>query len=76
MNKRRSKIRNVSAFDVHLARTGGPGPPELTLPARSTSLLKVNVERSVRPIVLSYTAANFLIGPEEGLPVSLEITGP
>jgi len=43
------------------------------LPARTTSLVKIGVADPAAPVELSYAATNFLIAPEEALPVTLEI---
>ena len=67
------EIRNVCDADVHLEKTGGPGPARLTLPARTTALVKIGVGRAPGPIELHYTATNFLTAPETGLPVALKI---
>lgn len=67
------KIRNVSDIDVVLRRAEAPGPLELTLPARTTSLMKISVEDSSLPIELKYVATNFLIGPEESLTVTMRL---
>ena len=66
-----TKIRNVCDLDITLERVGSPGPLHLVLPARATSLVKTSVEDPSKPVKLSYVATNFLIGPEEGLPVVL-----
>lgn len=67
------EIRNACDLDIDLDRTGNLGPVELTLPARSVSLVKIAAPNATGPLELSYTAANFLIGPEERLPVTLRI---
>ncbi|MHC4178576.1 MAG: Sb-PDE family phosphodiesterase, partial [Planctomycetota bacterium] len=69
-------IRNVCDLDIKLERQGNQGPPRLTLPARSTYLVKINLRKPVEPARLSYTAANFLVAPDEGLPVTLQIPAP
>ena len=65
------KIRNECDLDVVLQRVDAPGPLELTLPARTTSLVKIRVSDASQPLELSYVATNFLIGPEESLPVTM-----
>jgi len=69
------EIRNVSAVDVRLERTGGAGPSELELPARSTSVVKIATAKPDELLELRYTATNFLIAPGEGLPIVLAIAG-
>ena len=66
-----TKVRNLSDVDITLDRVRSPGPLQLVLPARATSLVKIRVEDSSKPVELSYIATSFLIGPEEGLPVVL-----
>lgn len=68
-----TKIENTCDLDVKLQRTGGGGPAEIVLPARTTSLVKIGVADPAAPGELSYAATNFLIAPEEALPVTLEI---
>ena len=67
------QIRNACDLEINLECTGNVGPVELALPARSVSLVKIAAPRATGPLELSYTATNFLIAPEEGLPVSLRI---
>jgi len=68
-----TKIQNTCDLDVTLQRTGAQGPAELTLPARTTSLVKFGVADPAAPVELPYTASNFRIAPEEALPVTLRI---
>jgi 3',5'-nucleoside bisphosphate phosphatase len=70
------QIQNVSDVDLQLTRAGKTGPAKLTLPARSTSLVKIGTSQPAKPLELSYTATNFLIAPKTGLPVVLQIPGP
>jgi 3',5'-nucleoside bisphosphate phosphatase len=67
----RVKIHNSCDVEITLDKAQGPGPARLVLPARATSLVKIDVEDPAKPLELSYVATNFLIGPEEGLPVVL-----
>lgn len=69
------KIHNVSDVDVELERSGGVGPLLLTLPARTTSLVRIITDQPA-PLELQYKATNFLVGPEENLPVVLKIPAP
>jgi hypothetical protein len=71
-----AEIRNGCDLDIVLARSGRQGPARLTLPARSTSLARINLRSPQEPAELSYTAVNFVIAPKEGLPVTLKIEGP
>jgi hypothetical protein len=63
---------NTCDMDVHLRRTGRYGPAELKLPARTTYLLKIRGIGPDQPIELEYTAMNFWIAPQRGLPVVLK----
>jgi 3',5'-nucleoside bisphosphate phosphatase len=68
-------VKNHSAIDIHLQRAGSVGPERLTFPAGATTLLRVTGGQPDEPIELSYTATNFWIAPETGLPVTLRIPG-
>ena len=70
------EIRNLCDVDIKLKRVGTQGPSEIFLPARCTSLVKIGVAQSNEPMELSYTAANFLVAPKTGLPVTLHIAKP
>jgi hypothetical protein len=67
------EIRNACDVEINLQRTGDLGPPNLTLPARAVTLVKIGTPNPTEPLELSYTATNLLIGPEEGLPVTLRV---
>ncbi|MBN2022521.1 MAG: hypothetical protein JW809_06975 [Pirellulales bacterium] len=69
------EIENRSDMNIALARTGKVGPHGLTLPARAVALVKILSNRPEEPITLEYTATNFWIEPEKGLPVTLCIPG-
>ena len=66
-------IRNDSAIDIDMERTGTEGPATLMLPANATTLLKTGNPGGTDQLKLSYAVRNFLIAPEEGLPVDLTI---
>ncbi|UCC98133.1 MAG: CehA/McbA family metallohydrolase [Phycisphaerales bacterium] len=66
-------IRNHSAVDVEMDRTGSQGPAKLALPANATTLLKCGTEEGAEQLKLSYVVRNFLIAPDKGLPVDLTI---
>jgi len=65
------KIHNSCDVEITLHKAQGPGPAQLVLPARTTSLVKIRVEDPSKPLELSYLATNFLTGVEESLPVVL-----
>jgi hypothetical protein len=67
------EIRNACDAHIELTRTGNVGPETLTLPALATSLVRVSTSQPNEPIELKYTATNFLIAPETGLPVVLKL---
>jgi hypothetical protein len=70
-----TRLRNLSDADFYLRRTGGGGPAELILPGGTTTLLKVGTGKPEEPAVLEYQATNCLVGPEEPLPIRLEVPG-
>lgn len=70
------EVRNLGDADVRLRRAGRVGPAEITLPARTTILLKIAVSDSSKPLDLTYTATNFLTGPNAGMSVTWRIPGP
>ena len=53
-------------------RSAGNGPASMTLPARVTTLVQASTAADDTPLDLQYTATNFLIAPETGLPVVLK----
>jgi hypothetical protein len=67
------EIQNACSADINLERTGNFGPAQLVLPARTTTLVKLRVGETTGPVELKYTATNFLIAPETGLPVLLAV---
>ena len=71
----RFTLRNVSDLPLELQRTDGPGPKELVLPGEAVMRVRVNAGNPEKPVEMSYTVKNFLIAPEEGLPVGLTIAG-
>ena len=70
------QVRNTSDTDIHLKQSGHVGPPQLTLPARATSLVQIAIANATEPVQLTYTATNFLIGPDTGLPVTFIVPKP
>ena len=68
-------VKNNSAMDIELQRTGSVGPERLSFPAGATTLMRVTGAKPDEPIELSYTATNFWIAPETGLPITLKIVG-
>jgi len=70
-----ARMRNGCDIDVKLERSSGTGPEELTLPARTTSLVKIPSRKPNQPIELHCTVRNFLIAPRQSLSVTLRISG-
>jgi hypothetical protein len=66
-------VRNDSDLRIELQQAGKLGPQELNLPANTSTRMKINADDAEKQIELSYTATNFLIAPEKGLPVKLII---
>jgi hypothetical protein len=71
----RFMLRNNSDLAVELQRAGRPGPVTLSLPANSATRVRVGVESLEKPLELTYTATNLVIGPEKGLPVTFLVPG-
>ncbi|MBN1765412.1 MAG: hypothetical protein JW860_09170 [Sedimentisphaerales bacterium] len=69
----RFNLKNNFVIDIQLERTGNHGPAKITLPAHSTTTITTETEIPSDTIKLSYTAKNFLIAPEQGLPVEFMI---
>lgn len=71
------EIKNSSDIDIDLERAGTLGPRQLTLAANATTILRTGIgakpEDAPAQIELSYIARNFLIAPDKGLPVTLNI---
>ena len=65
------QIHNSCEADIQLARAGGNGPAGMTLPAHTTVLVEISTAAADTPLDLQYTATNFLMAPETGLPVVL-----
>ena len=63
-------IRNNCSADIQLA---GADDTALTLTAGATTLIRMPAGKPTEPIELNYTATNFLIAPDTGLPVVLKI---
>jgi hypothetical protein len=67
------EIQNHSDIDIDMERVGKLGPGALMLPANSTTLVEVKVDKDAEEVELSYVVRNFWIAPERGLPVNLTI---
>jgi predicted metal-dependent phosphoesterase TrpH len=67
------EIENGCELDIKLDRSGKSGPATIKLPARATSLVRLNREALEGAEGLTYSAVNFVIGPDQPLPVKLEV---
>ncbi len=67
------EVRNHSDIDMDMERVGKLGPNTLMLPANSTTLVRVKVDKEAEEVELSYVVRNFRITPDKGLLVSLTI---
>lgn len=67
------EIENHCELDIELERVGQVGPARITLPARATSLLRINASADQRTQGLQYRTKSFLIGPDQPLSVKLVI---
>lgn len=70
------EIENGCELDIELNRTGSSGPATIKLPARATSVVRLDRAALEGSDGLTYSTANFLIGPDQPLPVKLEIPMP
>jgi hypothetical protein len=71
----RCALENSCDIDLKLDRTDGPGPKELLIPPNGKALLKLKVKSVESPTELSYVARNYVVAPNQGLPVSFTIPG-
>jgi hypothetical protein len=69
-------ITNDGELDIRMRRSGSVGPATLCLPAKTTKTVPAKISRGEQTTKLSYIVDNLLIGPEEGLPVTLTVRLP
>ena len=67
------EVENTSPVTFELERTGDAGPGRITLPARSSTLVRLTTPLDADSIELAYTVNNALVAPGKGLPVRTEI---
>jgi hypothetical protein len=67
------KIENRCELDIELQRVGEVGPGRIKLPARATSLLRIDAPPEGLSAGLPYRATNFLTGPDQPLSVKLVV---
>jgi hypothetical protein len=65
------QVRNGCDVPAKLSKTGGNGPASITVPAQATVMVRMSTAENDTPLDLQYTATNFLIAPDTGLPVVL-----
>jgi len=68
-----TKVANRMDVEVQLERTGSAGPASITLPPRSTTMVRIGTKSPNEPVDLTYEATNFLVAPGEGLSVSVTV---
>ncbi len=68
-------LTNTSDVSFEMERTGRVGPRSLFLPAGASALVRAKVANAATPVELRYIVRNLLIGPDEGLPVSIIVPG-
>jgi hypothetical protein len=69
-------VENGCELDIKLERTGTTGPETILLPAKATTLVRIDFEGDRPPATLTYKTSNFLIGPGQSLAVKLAIPAP
>ena len=67
------ELRNHCQADISLEPAEGAPIRPVVLPARSTVLIEIQIEKSVTCDVIKCKATNFLIAPGESLPITLKI---
>jgi 3',5'-nucleoside bisphosphate phosphatase len=67
------RIANSCDTDIKLTRSGGNGPASIAIPAQATKVVEMTTAAADTPLDLQYTATNFLIAPDTGLPVVLKV---
>jgi len=63
------EVANSSPVTFDLQRTSGVGPSRVTLPAHTTTLVRITAPLDAFYTELAYTVSNALIAPGQGLPV-------
>lgn len=71
-----TNVTNNSAINIVLRRTGNIGPPELTLKAQTTTLVRINAPDTNQPLELQYEVTNFIVAPDTPLTVTYTIPAP
>lgn len=75
-NAGRFIVSNASMLDLEFERSGKAGPAKISVPARSSVLVKAAMGENGSAQTLSYVVKNLLIAPDKGLPVSIKVAAP
>ena len=67
------KVKNSSDIDIELEKPDEKRTDKLNLPANTTIVMKTSIDSRTKQTGLSYTAANFLVTPDKGLPVDIVV---
>ena len=70
------RVHNSSEIAYELTRTGKAGPAKTTLPAQSTMVFKIALDKETHQAELAYTVDNLLTAPGKGLPITYTVTAP
>lgn len=70
------EVENVCSADIRVKIDRASSMPEMVLPAGSTTLVKLPTSRPNEALKVSCTITNFLVAPNTGLAVTVEIPGP
>ena len=66
----------ITPYNFPIVNMAGKiGPAEITLPAKATTLVRINAQDPNSPQTMKYTVANWLVAPIKGLDVTLNIAG-
>jgi hypothetical protein len=57
-----------------MQRLGQGGPGKLTLPANAITMVRTKIDGKAEKAELKYQITNFLVAPEKGLPVNLNVS--
>ena len=68
------ELTNNSDIDILVQGIGEGGPGKLTLPANAITIAKIKVDSKAEQAELKCMITNFLIAPEKGLPVNLNVS--
>jgi len=68
------EVTNNSDIDIQVQSLGQGGPGKLTLPANAITMIKTKVESKAEKAQLKYQITNFLVAPNKGLPINLNVS--